>query len=58
MLTDYLFFDHESEDMFCVECETYAEACEIVCEYFNPEEVEFVEEITPEEAEIMGYDTY
>lgn len=58
MLTDYLFFDNENEGMFCVECETYAEACKIVCEYFNPDEVEFVEEITPEEAEIMGYDTY
>lgn len=58
MLTDYLFFDNENEGLFCVECETYAEACEIVSEYFNPDEVEFVEELTPAEADLMGYDTY
>lgn len=37
MLTDYLFFDNESEGLFCVECETYAEACEIVGRIFQPQ---------------------
>lgn len=58
MMTDYLFFDNESEGLFFMECESYAKACAIMSEYFNPDEVEFVEECTPEEAELMSYDTY
>lgn len=58
-MRDYLFIDNESGEEFFVECHTLAEAWTIVGENFGDDaDVEYIDEYTVEEAEILGYDTY
>ena len=62
-MIDYLFeiVDEDCEncgEQFFVECETYAEAADIVADNFPFIDVRLIDEYTPEEAEILGYDTY
>ena len=54
---DFLFMDEDS--IFFVECDTLKEAWGIVRRYISLNcEVEYLGAYTPEEAEILGYDTY
>ena len=53
---DYLFKDMETEEKFFVEAETKDEAIEIAQTYFT--EPRFLVICTPEDADILGYDTY
>lgn len=56
---DYLFIDNESGEQFFVECETYEEAEEILNRVgFSGMDIEYIDEYSVEEAEILGYDTY
>lgn len=58
-LRDYLFIDNESGEQFFVECHTLAEAWITVWENFGDDaDVEYIDEYTVEEAEILGYDTF
>ena len=58
-MIDYLFIDNESGEEFFVECESLAEAWEIALDNFGYDnELEYIDEFDPEEAEILGYDTY
>ena len=58
-LRDYLFIDNESGEQFFVECRTLAEAWITVWENFGDDaDVEYIDEYTVEEAEILGYDTF
>jgi hypothetical protein len=59
-MRDYLFIDNEVAGEFFVECETLAEAWEIVYQEFGQNsDVDFTGEVyTPAEAEILGYDTF
>ena len=61
---DYRFIDNETGEQFFVELRTdegtkeelMERAMEIAAEYF--EEPEFIEIVTSETAEMLGYDTY
>lgn len=56
---DFLFIDNVTGEEFFVECDTLNEAWGIVCDNFGPEnEADFLGRYSPEEAEILGYDTY
>lgn len=55
---DYLFFDAISGEHFFVECDSYDEALDIASRYFYLPYIEYLGEYDPEEAEILGYDTY
>lgn len=56
---DYWFFNNESGEEFFVECETEEEAWEIVEENdLNDGNLEIVQVITPDEADIIGLDTF
>lgn len=56
---DYWFFDNESGFEFFVECGTEEEAWEIVEEQgFDTENLEIVQTLTPEQADMIGLDTY
>lgn len=56
---DYWFFNNESGEEFFVECETEDEAWEIVEENdLNDGNLEIVQVITPDEADIIGLDTF
>ena len=55
---DYLFFDAISGEHFFVECDSYDEALDIASRYFYLSYIEYLGEYDPEEAEILGYDTY
>lgn len=56
---DFLFIDNVTGEEFFVECGTLNEAWGIVCDNFGPEnEADFLGRYSPEEAEILGYDTY
>jgi hypothetical protein len=62
-MIDYLFeiVGEDSEccgERFFVECAKDENPWDIVAEYFDDEEVVPIGEYTPEEAEILGYDTY
>jgi hypothetical protein len=57
-MKDYLFIDQDTGEEFFVECKTLDEAWEIVEQYFDIDFVDFIDEYTVEEAEILGYDTY
>lgn len=58
-LKDYLFIDNESGEQFFVECESLNKAYVILeMSGFQSNEVEYLEEYSVEEAEILGYDTY
>ena len=53
---DYLFYDAETGEEFFVECETKEEAITTAKTYF---ERPFLRGIfSPEDADILGYDTY
>ena len=53
---DYLFKDMETGEEFFVEVETKKEAIEVAHTYFT--EPRFLMVCTPEDADILGYDTY
>ena len=56
---DFLFIDNESGEQFFVECRTLNEAWSVVYENFGDDaDVEYIDEYTVEEAEILGYDTF
>ena len=55
---DYWFIDNDSGEEFFVECATEEEAWEIAAENFDETDLELVQVITPEQAEIIGLDTY
>jgi hypothetical protein len=56
---DYWFFNNESGEEFFVECDTEDEAWEIVEENdLNDGNLEIVQVITPDEADIIGLDTF
>lgn len=60
---DFLFaFNEWSEnegETFFVECENLPKAWVILeMSGVSPDEVEYIDRYTPEEAEILGYDTY
>lgn len=58
-LRDYLFIDNEEGGEFFVECESLTEAWDIVNREFGPEnDCEYLDEYTPAEADILGYDTF
>lgn len=58
-LRDYLFIDNESGEQFFVECRTLAGAWIIVWENFGDDaDVEYIDEYSVEEAEIIGLDTF
>lgn len=57
-LRDYLFIDNESGEQFFVECRTLAGAWTTVWENFGDDaDVEYIDEYSVEEAEIIGLDT-
>ena len=58
-MKDFLFIDNESGEQFFVECNTLKEAWGIIHETFEDEIlIEYIDEYSVEEAEILGYDTY
>lgn len=58
-MRDFLFEDYDSGEQFFVECFFLNEAWEIVLENFGEDvAVDLIGVYTPEEAEILGYDTY
>lgn len=59
-MRDYLFIDNESGEQFFVECETLDEAWEIARDNWGEEtdDLEYLGEYTPAEADILGYDTF
>lgn len=53
---NYLYYDREEGINFIVEADDLEQADIIACEeFFDPE---FIEELTEDEAEMLGYDTY
>jgi len=60
---DYLFTvitedgDLYGEEFF-VECDTFEDACGIAMDNFPDEELRYLGKFSPEEAEMMGLDTY
>ena len=56
---DYLFIDNESGEEFFVECDSLGEAWEIAIENFGEDaDLAYIDQFDPEEAEILGFDTY
>ena len=53
---NYLYYDREEGINFIVEADDNEEADIIAC--WNFPDPEFIEELTEEEAEALGYDTY
>ena len=53
---DYLFKDMETGEEFFVECNTKEMAIHTARQYF--EEPRLIMVCTPEDADILGYDTY
>lgn len=56
MIYDYLFKDVETGEEFFVECDTKEEATTTAKMYFKEPRLLMI--CTPEEADILGYDTY
>lgn len=55
-MRNFLFYDNEEGINFIVQANTIGEAIVVAHEEFpNPE---FIEELTEEEAEMLGYDTF
>ena len=58
-MRDYLFIDNDSGEQFFVECFSEREAWSIIKENFDDAaSIEYIDEYSVEEAEILGYDTY
>ena len=58
-MRDFLFEDNDTGEQFFVECFSLNEAWKIVLENFGEDaDIDFIDAYTPEEAEILGYDTY
>lgn len=58
-MRDYLFMDDDSGEQFFVECFSLREAWDIIHENFDDcASIEYIDEYSVEEAEILGYDTY
>ena len=56
---DFLFEDNDSGEQFFVETWSLNEAWRIVLENFGEDaDIDFIDEYTVEEAEILDYDTY
>ena len=56
---DFMFIDNDSGEEFFVECDTLAEAWEILDENFGDvSTIEYEGRYTVEEAEAIGLDTY
>lgn len=55
-MRNFLFYDNDSGEHFIVEAESYLQARIIANDEFD--DAEFVEEISYEEAEMLGYDTF
>lgn len=55
---DYLFEIVETGEQILCEEPTYEQALETLAQYFDLNELEFIERFSVEEAEILGYDTY
>ena len=56
---DFLFEDNDSGEQFFVETWSLNEAWRIALENFGEDaDIDFIDEYTVEEAEILGYDTY
>lgn len=51
------YSEYEGEKFF-VDTDSLESAWEIVADNFDTDTVEFIARYTPEEAEILGYDTY
>ena len=60
MIRDYLFIDNRSGEEFFVECETKKEAWRIAYDAFGGSlaDLDFIDVYSPEEADLLGYDTY
>ena len=59
MEKDYLFYDPETGEQFFVECESESDAFEILLENeFDPDTLVLCGVYDPEDADILGYDTY
>jgi len=56
MIYDYLFQDMETGEEFFVECETKEEAITTATTYFKEPILNGI--FSPEDADILGYDTY
>ena len=56
MINDYLFKDMETGEEFFVETSSKVEAMETAKQYFEVPRLIMV--CTPEDADILGYDTY
>jgi hypothetical protein len=56
MIYDYLFQDMETGEEFFVECETKEEAITTAKTYFEEPVLNGI--FSPEDADILGYDTY
>ena len=56
-MRNYLFYDNEEGINFIVEAETLAEA-EVIADDEFGESAEFIEEISDEVADMLGYDTF
>ena len=55
-MIDFLFMESETEELFIVQESNLEAAMETAREYFD--EPIFIRELTEEEAEDLGYDTY
>lgn len=55
-MIDFLFMESETEELFIVQESSLEAAMETAREYFD--EPIFIRELTEEEAEDLGYDTY
>ena len=59
MEKDYLFYDPDTGEHFFVECECLCDAFEILLENeFDPNALVLCGVYDPEDADILGYDTY
>jgi len=56
MIYDYLFYDAETGEEFFVECKTKEEAITTAKIYFERPFLRGI--LSPEDADILGYDTY
>lgn len=55
---DFLFEIIETGEQILCEEPTYEQALETLAQYFDLDELEFIERFSVEEAEVLGYDTY
>ncbi len=56
-MRNFLFYDNDSGEHFIVEAESLAEAKFTAKDWFG-EAVGYIDEISDEEADMLGYDTF